>query len=88
VKFGANGFKSYPTILLETSRAILAAFAERGIRFVKDSLVRALDAGQKSARSPSRTMFRARGQRGQRCGNAAAQSGSDRRDFGQVACHD
>jgi sulfide:quinone oxidoreductase len=33
----------------DTSRAILAAFAERGIRFVKDSLVKALDAGRKVA---------------------------------------
>ena len=33
----------------ETSQAILAAFAERGIRFVKDSLVRALDPGRKVA---------------------------------------
>ncbi len=33
----------------ETSQAILAAFAERGIRFVKDSLVKALDAGRKVA---------------------------------------
>src|SRR5439155_25699451 len=33
----------------DCSRAILAAFAERGIRFVKDSLVRALDPGQKVA---------------------------------------
>lgn len=33
----------------DTSRAILAAFAERGIRFVKDSLVRALDPGRKVA---------------------------------------
>ena len=33
----------------DTSQAILAAFAERGIRFVKDSLVRALDPGRKVA---------------------------------------
>jgi sulfide:quinone oxidoreductase len=33
----------------DTSRAILAAFAERGIRFVKDNLVKALDAGRKVA---------------------------------------
>lgn len=33
----------------ETSQAILAAFAERGIRFVKDSLVKALDPGRKVA---------------------------------------
>ncbi len=33
----------------DSSRAILAAFAERGIRFVKDSLVRALDPGRKVA---------------------------------------
>ena len=33
----------------DTSRAILAAFAERGIRFVKDSLVQALDPGRKVA---------------------------------------
>ena len=33
----------------DTSRAILAAFAERGIRFVKDSLVKALDPGRKIA---------------------------------------
>ena len=33
----------------ETSQAILAAFAERGIRFVKDSLVRALDPARKVA---------------------------------------
>lgn len=33
----------------DTSRAILAAFAERGIRFVKDNLVRALDPGRKVA---------------------------------------
>ena len=33
----------------DTSRAILAAFAERGIRFVKDSLVKALDPGRKVA---------------------------------------
>ncbi len=33
----------------DTSRAILAAFAERGIRFVKDSLVRALDPTRKVA---------------------------------------
>jgi sulfide:quinone oxidoreductase len=33
----------------DTSRAILTAFAERGIRFVKDSLVRALDPGRKVA---------------------------------------
>ena len=33
----------------ETSQAILAAFAERGIRFVKDSLVRALDPSRKVA---------------------------------------
>jgi sulfide:quinone oxidoreductase len=33
----------------DTSRAILAAFAERGIRFVKDSLVKALDRGRKVA---------------------------------------
>ena len=33
----------------ETSQAILAAFAERGIRYVKDSLVRALEPGRKVA---------------------------------------
>ena len=33
----------------ETSQAILAAFAERGIKFVKDSLVKALDPGRKVA---------------------------------------
>ena len=33
----------------ETSQAILAAFAERGIRFVKDNLVRALDPARKVA---------------------------------------
>lgn len=33
----------------DSSRAILAAFAERGIRFVKDRLVRALDPGRKLA---------------------------------------
>jgi sulfide:quinone oxidoreductase len=33
----------------DTSRAILAAFEERGIRFVKDNLVRALDPGRKVA---------------------------------------
>jgi sulfide:quinone oxidoreductase len=33
----------------ETSQAILAAFAERGIRFVKDSLVKALVPGRKVA---------------------------------------
>ncbi len=33
----------------ETSQAILAAFAERGIRFVKDRLVSALDASRKVA---------------------------------------
>ena len=33
----------------DTSQAILAAFAERGIRFVKDSLVKALDPGRKVA---------------------------------------
>src|SRR5713101_5156105 len=33
----------------DTSQAILAAFAERGIRFVKDSLVNALDPGRKVA---------------------------------------
>jgi sulfide:quinone oxidoreductase len=33
----------------ETSRAILAAFAERGIRFVKDSLVKTLDPARKVA---------------------------------------
>jgi len=33
----------------DTSRAILTAFAERGIRFVKDSLVRTLDPGRKVA---------------------------------------
>jgi sulfide:quinone oxidoreductase len=33
----------------ETSQAILAAFAERGIRFVKDSLVKALDPARKVA---------------------------------------
>ena len=33
----------------ETSQAILAAFAERGIRFVKDSVVSALDPGRKVA---------------------------------------
>jgi sulfide:quinone oxidoreductase len=32
-----------------TSQAILAAFAERGIRFVKDKLVRALDPGRRVA---------------------------------------
>ena len=34
---------------LETSQAILGAFAERGIRFVKESLVKALDPGRKVA---------------------------------------
>ena len=34
---------------LETSQAILAAFAERGIKFVKDGLVKALDLGRKVA---------------------------------------
>jgi sulfide:quinone oxidoreductase len=33
----------------DTSQAILAAFAERGIRFVKDNLVQALDPGRKVA---------------------------------------
>jgi sulfide:quinone oxidoreductase len=33
----------------DTSQAILAAFAERGIRFVKDSLVTSLDPGRKVA---------------------------------------
>ena len=33
----------------DSSQAILAAFAERGIRFVKDSLVKALDPGRKVA---------------------------------------
>ncbi len=33
----------------DTSKAILAAFAERGIRFVKDSLVQVLDPGRKVA---------------------------------------
>jgi sulfide:quinone oxidoreductase len=33
----------------ESSQAILAAFTERGIRFVKDNLVRALDPGRKVA---------------------------------------
>jgi sulfide:quinone oxidoreductase len=33
----------------DTSQAILAAFAERGIRFVKDNLVKALDPGRKVA---------------------------------------
>src|SRR5258707_2277499 len=33
----------------DTSQAILAAFADRGIRFVKDSLVKALDPGRKEA---------------------------------------
>ena len=33
----------------DTSQAILSAFAERGIRFVKDNLVRALDPGRKVA---------------------------------------
>jgi sulfide:quinone oxidoreductase len=33
----------------DTSRALLAAFEERGIRFVKDSLVRALDPARKVA---------------------------------------
>ncbi len=33
----------------DSSRAILAAFAERGIRFVKDSLVRSLDPARKVA---------------------------------------
>lgn len=33
----------------ESSQAILAAFAERGIRFVKDTLVQALDPGRKVA---------------------------------------
>ena len=33
----------------DTSQAVLAAFAERGIRFVKDSLVRALDPARKVA---------------------------------------
>jgi sulfide:quinone oxidoreductase len=33
----------------DTSQAILAAFAERGIRFVKDNLVRALDPARKVA---------------------------------------
>jgi sulfide:quinone oxidoreductase len=33
----------------DASRAILAAFAERGIRFVKDNLVQALDPGRKVA---------------------------------------
>jgi sulfide:quinone oxidoreductase len=34
----------------DTSQAILSAFAERGIRFVKDSLVEALDPGRRVAR--------------------------------------
>lgn len=34
----------------ETSQAILAAFAERGIRFIKDNLVSSLDAARKVAR--------------------------------------
>ena len=33
----------------DTSQAILAAFAQRGIRFVKDSLVKALDPARKAA---------------------------------------
>jgi sulfide:quinone oxidoreductase len=33
----------------DTSRAILAAFAERGIRFVKDSVIKALDPARKVA---------------------------------------
>jgi sulfide:quinone oxidoreductase len=33
----------------DTSQAILAAFAERGIRFVKDNLVKALDPARKAA---------------------------------------
>ena len=33
----------------DTSQAILSAFADRGIRFVKDSLVKALDPGRKVA---------------------------------------
>jgi sulfide:quinone oxidoreductase len=33
----------------DTSQAILSAFAERGIRYVKDSLVKALDPGRKVA---------------------------------------
>jgi sulfide:quinone oxidoreductase len=33
----------------DTSRAILAAFAERGIKFIKDSLVKALDPARKVA---------------------------------------
>ena len=33
----------------DTSKAILAAFAERGIKFVKDSLVKALDPGRRVA---------------------------------------
>jgi sulfide:quinone oxidoreductase len=33
----------------DSSRAILAAFAERGIRFVKDALVKALDPGRRVA---------------------------------------
>jgi sulfide:quinone oxidoreductase len=33
----------------DTSRALLSAFAERGIRFVKDRLVKALDPGRKVA---------------------------------------
>jgi sulfide:quinone oxidoreductase len=33
----------------ETSQAILAAFAQRGIRFIKDTLVRSLDPGRKVA---------------------------------------
>ena len=42
----ARGFASVSYTHL---RAVLAAFAERGIRFVKDSLVRALDPGRKVA---------------------------------------
>ncbi len=38
----------------DTSQAILAAFAERGIRFVKDSLVKALDPGQEGGRAERR----------------------------------
>ena len=38
----------------DTSQAILAAFAERGIRFVKDSLVKALDPAQEGGRAERR----------------------------------
>jgi hypothetical protein len=44
---GANECRHPPSP--DTSQAILAAFAERGIRFVKDSLVKALDPGRKLA---------------------------------------